>query len=66
MLEPNSGVSKEMDKTIAKYFLGEISYREAIDIIYPIHLENVKKLEEIISERKRNKLRNPEQDNLNG
>lgn len=66
MLEPNSGVSKEMDKTIAKYFLGEITYREAIDIVYPIHLENVKKLEEIISERKRNKLRNPEQDKLNG
>ena len=66
MTQNHTDLTKEMDKTIAKYFLGEITYREAIDIVYPIHLENVKKLEEIISERKRNKLRNPEQDKLNG
>lgn len=40
MLEPNSGVSKEMDKTIAKYLLGEITYKEAVDTAYQIYMKS--------------------------
>ena len=41
-----------MSETVKKYLSGELTYKEAMDIIYPLHLENMKKLEEIISERK--------------
>ena len=37
--------TKEMDKTIAKYLAGEISYKEAMKIIYPIYKESVEEIE---------------------
>ena len=41
-----------MNETVNKYLLGEITYKEAIDTLYPIYLESVKEIEKIISERK--------------
>ena len=44
-----------MNETVKQYLSGKISYKEAINIIYPIYLADVEKLKRIISERKNNK-----------
>lgn len=36
-----------MNETVNKYLSGEISYEEAVDIMYSIYLENVKKLQTV-------------------
>lgn len=55
--------TKEMDKTIAKYLLGEITYREALDIIYPIYKESFEELERRLANGEKIKLEIPSRTN---
>jgi hypothetical protein len=41
-----------MNETVKQYLSGKISYKEAINIMYPIYLADVEELKRIISERK--------------
>ena len=44
-----------MNETVKHYLSGKISYKEAINIMYPIYLADAEELKRIISERKNNK-----------
>jgi hypothetical protein len=41
-----------MNETVKQYLSGKISYKEAINIMYPIYLADVEKLKRVIFERK--------------
>ena len=50
-----------MNVTVKKYLSGEITFKEAIDIMYPLYLKNIEEIEKIISERKKIIKESPEQ-----